>query len=45
MKDLFLFDRKLGRKKEKLGRLKKFKKLLIKQVEADERSKADGLVE
>jgi len=45
MKDLFLLDEKLGRKKEKLGRFKKFKKLLIGKIERDEKKKADELVE
>ena len=44
MKDLFLFDKKLGRKKEKLGRFKKFKKLLIGKVEREEKEKADELL-
>jgi hypothetical protein len=44
MKDLFLLEKKLGRKKEKLGRFKKLKKLLIGKVERDEKKKADELV-
>jgi len=32
MDDLFLLDEKIGRKNERLGRFKKFKKLLVKKV-------------
>ena len=45
MDDLFLLDKKIGRKNEKLGKLKKFKKLLICKVEHAEEKKADELVE
>lgn len=45
MKDLFLLDAKIGKKNKRLGRLKKFEKVLIEKVERDEKKRAGELAE
>jgi|GEM_PF-3410224 len=44
MEDVFLFGRKMNREKNRLEKFKKFKKLLIKRVEAEEKKKAEEMV-
>ncbi|MEK9132480.1 MAG: hypothetical protein AAB606_02105 [Patescibacteria group bacterium] len=44
MNDLFLLEEKLARKSEKLDRLKKFKKVLIRKAEEEDRKNAETLL-